>query len=68
MPWATKALLLAVTLLLCATAAHAQSMRAVTSTPGPALHVVVTWPPDAVSRRFNLYRKPATAGASPRRR
>ena len=51
--------------LFCAGAARSQSMRAVTSSPLPSLHVVVTWPPDAVSQRFNLYRKVSGAAAFP---
>ncbi len=40
-------------------------MRAVASTPVPSLHVVVTWPPNAVAQRFNLYRKLAAAPSFP---
>jgi len=45
--------------------AQAQAMRAVTSNPGPGLHVVVTWPPSDTIQRYNLYRKPAAAASFP---
>ncbi len=43
----------------------AQAMRAVTSTPVPSLHVVVTWPPNTAVQRFNLYRKVAGSPGFP---
>jgi hypothetical protein len=52
--------LLAITSILMAgtpALVYAQAMRAVTSTPGPGLHVVATWPPDPVILRYNLYRR-----------
>ncbi len=51
--------------VICAAAGQAQTMRAVTSTPVPSLHVVVTWPPNAAVQRFNLYRKVAAAPSFP---
>ncbi|HEY3204793.1 MAG TPA: hypothetical protein VGL03_14175 [Thermoanaerobaculia bacterium] len=51
--------------MICATAARAQAMRAATSSPVPSLHVVVTWPPNATVQRFNLYRKVAGAPSFP---
>ncbi len=44
---------------------HAQVMRAVTSSAGPGLHVVATWPPSPTIQRFNIYRKIAAAAAFP---
>jgi hypothetical protein len=55
-----RTLILACLALVAARTAHAQSMQAVTSTPGPNLKVVVTWPLSTVMR-FNLYR---TSGPS----
>ncbi len=51
--------------MLCAAAAQSQAMRAVSSSPAPSLHVVVTWPPNATVQRFNLYRKAAGAPSFP---
>ena len=62
---ATRWIALCGAAVLCAPAARPQSMRAVTSNPVPALHVVVTWPPDSISQRFNLYRKMSGAAAFP---
>jgi fibronectin type 3 domain-containing protein len=51
---------LSVVLLLAALAARpaaSQVMRAITSDPGPGLHVVVTWPPSNTVPAYNVYRK-----------
>ena len=55
-----RTLILACLALITARSVHAQAMQAVTSTPGPNLKVVVTWPLATVSR-FNLYRSPGTS-------
>lgn len=53
-----RALYFALIILLAApNAVLAQAMRVVTSGPGPGLHVVVTWPPNAGISQYNLYRK-----------
>jgi hypothetical protein len=51
--------------VLCSRSADAQAMRAVTSNPGPNLHVVATWPPSDTVQRYNIYRKPAAAASFP---
>jgi len=55
-----RILIVACLLLIVAHNAHPQSMQAVTSTPGPNLKVVVTWPLSTVTR-FNLYRTPGAS-------
>lgn len=55
-----RILILACLLLTAAYGVHGQSMQAVTSTPGPNLKVIVTWPLSTVTR-FNLYRTPGAS-------
>ncbi len=52
-------------LLVSAAPLAAQTMRAVTSSPGPGLHVVVTWPPSPTVARYNLYRRASAQAGFP---
>jgi len=44
---------------------HGESMNAASTTPGPGLRVILTWPQVPGITRFNLYRKAAGAPAFP---
>jgi len=61
----TRLPLFAALLMVSAAPLAAQTMRAVTSSGGPGLHVVATWPPSPTVARYNLYRRTAAQATFP---
>lgn len=60
-----RLLLLSLSLLALVNETRAQTMQAVTTSPGPGLKVVLTWPSQSPTQRYNLYRKLAPGATYP---
>ncbi len=62
---AKKDLVFAVILGVVASHAHAQKAVAVSSNPGPGLHIALNWSPYSGAAKYNIFRKPSADASYP---